>query len=275
MKRFSRLKRNLALICAVLLFCALALPQTTHFVVLARSQATRPPLGTAANFAMLAASAVTNTGPTLMVGDLGISPGNSVTGFPPGVEVGTAHIADAVALQAQNDLATAYVDAAGQPCNVDLTGQDLGGKTLTPGVYCFSSSAQLTGQLTLDSQGNPASVFIFQIGTTLTTASNSSVLQINGTQACNIFWQVGSSVTTGTATTFAGNILAHTSISATTSAVFDGNLYAHTGAVTMDTNTITHSSCTLPTPTPTTTPTVTPTTTPTPSPTKTPKVTPT
>src|SRR5579863_772441 len=253
MKRFSRLKRSLALTCAVLLFCALVLTPAAHFLVPAHAQATQPTLGTAANFAVLGASTVTNTGSTVVTGDLGVDPGSAVTGFPPGIVIGTIHAADGVALQAQNDVTAAYVNLAGQSCNVNLTGQDLGGKTLTSGVYCFSSSAQLTGQLKLDSQGNPASVFIFQIGSTLTTASSASVLQINDTQACNIFWQVGSSATLGTNTDFSGNILAHTSITATTGAEFNGSLYASTGAVTLDTNTITHSPCAAPTPTATST----------------------
>ena len=223
--------------------------QTARFLIPAHAQGTKLPLGTAANFAVLGASTVTNTGPTVVNGDLGVSPGTAVTGFPPGIVNGTIHAADAVALQAQNDVTTAYVDAAGQACDVNLTGQDLGGKTLTPGVYCFSSSAQLTGQLKLNSQENPASVFIFQIGSTLTTASNASVLLINGTQACNIFWQVGSSATVGTNTDFSGNILSLTSITAQTGAVFDGSLYARTGAVTLDTNTITRATCAVPTPT--------------------------
>jgi len=281
MKRFSRFKKELALTGAVLLFCALVLSPVARFSVPAHAQGTQPPLGTAGNFAVLGASAVTNTGPTVVTGDLGVSPGTSVTGFPPGSVIGMKHVADAVALQAQNDVAVAYGDAAGQPCNVNLTGQDLGGKTLTPGVYCFSSSAQLTGQLTLDSQGNPASIFIFQIGSTLTTASNAGVSQINATQACNIFWQVGSSATVGTTTDFSGNILAHTSITALTGATFNGSLYARTGAVTLDTNTITRSPCAVSTPTatptgtPTGTPIATPTATPTGTPTGTPIATPT
>jgi len=140
--------------------------------------ATTPLLGTAGTFAVLAGSTVTNTGPTTVSGDLGVSPGTAVTGFPPGLVSGVIHAGDAVATQAQTDVTTAYNNAAGQPCNVTLTGQDLGGQTLTPGVYCFASSAQLTGQLTLDDQGNPSSVFIFQIGSTLTTASNASVVVI-------------------------------------------------------------------------------------------------
>ncbi len=273
MKRFSRIQRVFALTGAVLLFCVLVLSPLAHVAIPAHAQGTQPPLGTAGTFAALGASAVTNTGSSVVTGDLGVSPGTSVVGFPPGIVIGTKHVADAVALQAQNDVAVAYGDAAGQPCNVHLTGQDLGGKTLTSGVYCFSSSAQLTGQLKLDSQGNPASVFIFQIGSSFTTASNASVLQINDTQACNIFWQVGSSATVGTNTDFSGNILAHTSITAQTGAEFNGSLYAHTGAVTLDTNTIIRSPCAGSTPTGT--PTASPTGTPTASPTGTPIASPT
>jgi Ice-binding-like len=255
MKRFSRLKKNLALTGVVLLFCALALSPTAHFQVFAQTQAVQPPLGTASNFAVLGASTVTNTGSTIVTGDLGVSPGTAVTGFPPGTVIGgTIHSSDTIALRAQNDVTAAYVNATGQSCNDNLTGQDLGGKTLTPGVYCFSSSAQLTGQLTLNSQENPTSVFIFQIGSTLTTASHASISRINGTQACNIFWQVGSSATLGTNTDFSGNILALTSITATTGARSNGSLYARTGAVTLDTNTVTRSPCATPAPTPTPTP---------------------
>ncbi|GAC1622823.1 MAG: hypothetical protein NVS4B9_14160 [Ktedonobacteraceae bacterium] len=245
------------MLCAILLFCTLALSPTVHSLVLARTQATKPLLGTAATFGVLAGSTVTNTGVTVVTGDVGVSPGTAVTGFPPGLisPPGAIHSADAVALKAQSDLTIAYNNAAGQPASLDLTGQDLGNKTLIPGVYHFSSSAQLTGPLTLNGQGDPASVFIFQIGSTLTTASNSSVAPINGAQACNIFWQIGSSATIGTGTTFVGNILALTSITATTGATFNGGLYARNGAVTLDTNTITRSRCAVPTPTPPSTPT--------------------
>ena len=169
-------------------------------------------LGTAGSFAVLAGQGVTNTGPSVVNGDLGTHPNPAVTGFPPGQVNGAIHAGDAVAAQAKNDLTTAYNDAAGRPCGTNLSGQDLGGLTLTAGVYCFSSSAQLTGALTLNAQGNPDAVFIFQIGSTLTTASASSVNFINGAQACNVFWQVGSSATLGTNSTFRGNILALTSI---------------------------------------------------------------
>lgn len=200
--------------------------------------ATLPPLGTAAPFGVLGGTTVTNTGLTHVMGDLGVYPGTAVVGFPPGIVSGTIHAGDAVALQAQNDVTVAYNDAAGQACDFNLTGQDLGGKTLIPGVYCFDSSAQLTGQVTFDGQGNTNSVFIVQIGSTLTTASNSGVLLINGAQSCNIFWQVGSSATLGTTTAFKGNILALASITLNTGATSSSGLYARNGAVTLDTNQI-------------------------------------
>ncbi|MEO8084960.1 MAG: ice-binding family protein, partial [Ardenticatenales bacterium] len=204
---------------------------------------TAPSLGTAASFAVLGGSAVTNTGPTTVVGDLGVSPGFAVTGFPPGTVIGTIHVVDAVAAQAQADNGTAYGNLAGQACDTDLTGQDLGGLTLTPGVYCYASSALLTGTLTLDAQGDADAVFIFQIGSSLTTASASSVLVINGGQDCNVFWQVGSSATLGTTTSFIGNLLALTSITLNTGATVSGRALARTGAVTLDSNTITRSTC--------------------------------
>jgi len=198
-------------------------------------------LGTAQNFGVLGGSAVTNTGATTVNGNVGVSPGSSVTGFPPGVVVGGAiHSNDAVATQAQNDLTTAYNNIASTPCTVDLTGQNLGGLTLTPGVYCFSTSAQLTGALTLDALGNPNALFLFKIGSTLTTASGSSVAIINnGGNSCNkAYWQVGSSATLGTGTSFTGDILALTSITLTTSANTNGRTLARNGAVTLDTNNV-------------------------------------
>ncbi|HYP20184.1 MAG TPA: ice-binding family protein, partial [Chloroflexia bacterium] len=189
--RTSRIARALMLM-------LLAGVSTLALAVPVRAGATMPNLGTAGSFGVLGGSAVTNTGPTTVDGDVGVSPGTSVTGFPPGLATGTIHAGNAVAAGAQADANTAYNDAAGQACDFDLTGQDLGGLTLTPGVYCFSSSAQLTGQLTLD--GGPGSVFVFRIGSTLTTASNAEVSVINGVEPCNVFWQVGSSATLGTNT---------------------------------------------------------------------------
>ncbi len=197
-------------------------------------------LGTAQSFGVLGGSTVTNTGATTVNGNVGVSPGTAVTGFPPGVVVGGAiHSNDAVAVQAQNDLTTAYNNIASTPCLVDLTGQNLGGLVLTPGVYCFSTSAQLTGALTLNALGNPNALFLFKIGSTLTTASGSTVTVINGGSACNnVYWQVGSSATIGTGSSFAGDILALTSITITTGANSSGRLLARNGAVTLDTNNV-------------------------------------
>ncbi|MDP9194701.1 MAG: ice-binding family protein [Acidobacteriota bacterium] len=197
-------------------------------------------LGTAQNFGALAGSTVTSTGATTVSGDVGVSPGSAVVGFPPGVIVGGAiHSNDAVAMQAQNDLTTAYNNIAATPCTVDLTGQNLGGLTLTPGVYCFSTSAQLTGALTLDALGNPNPLFLFKIGSTLTTASGSSVTVINGGSSCNtVYWQVGSSATLGTGTAFTGDILALSSITLTAGANTSGRALARNGAVTLDTNNV-------------------------------------
>ena len=232
-------------------------------------------LGTTVNFAVLAATTVTNTGSSVIDGDaggdVGVSPGTSVTGFfPPGIVLnGTIHLNDAAAIQAQTDLVAAYDEAAGRSVTQNLTGQDLGGLTLTSGVYKFDSSAQLTGALTLNAEGNPDAAFIFQIGSTLTTASASSVILTNGAQYCRVFWQVGSSATLGTDSTFIGHIFAMASITATTNATIQGQLLARTGAVTLDSNVITNGVCAVPTPTPTPIPTPTPTPIPTPIPTPT------
>lgn len=203
-----------------------------------------PSLGAAQGFAVLGGSTVTNTGSTVVSGDLGLHPGTSITGFPPGILNGTQHQTDGPALNAQNAVTTAYNALAAQPCDTDLTGQDLGGLTLVPGVYCFSSSAQLTGTLTLNAQGDANAVWVFQIGSTLTTASSSSVVIINGGSPCNVFWQVGSSATLGTTTSFKGNILALQSITLNTGATMTGRVLARNGAVTLDTNTISASACT-------------------------------
>jgi hypothetical protein len=200
--------------------------------------AVAPPLGAAGSYAVVASSTVTNTGPTIVNGDLGVSPGNAVVGFPPGIVTGTINAGNAAALAAQNSVTTAFNALSSQACDLNLTGTDLGGLTLTPGTYCFSSSAQLTGTLTLDGLGNPGSVWVFQIGSSLTTASNSSVGFINGGQPCGVFWRVGSSATLGTTTGFAGNILALASITLNTGATNAGGVFARTGAVTMDSNVV-------------------------------------
>src|SRR6202795_473751 len=195
---------------------------------------------TAASFAVLARSTGTNTRSTVINGNVRVSPGSAVTGHPPGIVHGVISVADAVAAQAQIDNISAYNVLAGRPITTNLTGHDLGGQTLIAGVYGFNTSAQLTGTLTLDGQGNPNSVFIINIGSTLTTASGSSILLINGAQGGNVFFRVGSSATLGTSTSFVGDILALTSITLNTSAkIICGDALAQNGAVTLDTNTIT------------------------------------
>lgn len=198
-------------------------------------------LGSAQSFGVLGGSTVTNTGPTVITGDLGVWPGIAITGFPPGVVTdGTIHMGDAVAQQAQEDVTTAYNMLASMAPTQDLTGMDLGGMTLLPGVYFFASSAFLTGTLTLDGLGDPDALFVFQMGSTLITASNSSVVMQNMADACDVYWQVGSSATLGTDTAFMGNILALTSITMNTRAtLIEGRALARNGAVTMDSNTIT------------------------------------
>ena len=215
-------------------------------------------LGTAASFAVLAGSTVTNTGPSSISGDLGLYPGTAITGFPPGrLTSGTTYVAPSgVAEQAEADLTTAYDDAAGRTPPT-LVSADLGGQTLAPGVYKATSSMGLTGTIILDGQNDLSSVFIFEAGSTLTTASNSTVQLINGAQACNVFWQVGSSATLGTTTSFVGSVLALTSATLDTGAVVDGRVLARNGAVTLDDNTITSPTCA----TAATTTTLTPTTT--------------
>lgn len=197
-------------------------------------------LGAASSFAVLGASTVTNTGMTMIDGNVGVAPGTAITGFPPGVVTnGSLHSNDALAIAAHESLGAAIVAASGQACGTNLTGQDLGGLTLNPGVYCFDSSAGLTGILTLDALGDPNAVFLFQIGSTLTTASASSVVMIGPDLGDNLFWQVGSSATLGTTTAFAGNIMAQASITMNTGATLQcGRALALVGAVTLDTNVI-------------------------------------
>ncbi len=205
--------------------------------------ATQPGLGTALNYAVLAGQTITNTGPSVITGNLGLAPGSSVTGFPPGSVTGVKDVSDAASVQAKNDLVTGYTEAANSPSTSDLTGKDLGGQNLTPGVYTFSSSAQLTGTLTLSGNG----VFIFRIGSALTTASNSVVLLQNGAQACAVYWQVGSSATLGSTTNFQGNLMALSSITMVTGANLIGRALARNGALTLDSNNITPPSgtCTV------------------------------
>jgi Ice-binding-like len=236
-----------------------------------------PPLGAASSYAVLSGSTVTNIGSTTISGDVGVSPGTAVTGFPPGaVTDGTIHSADTNAAAAQASLGTAYDALAAAPCTNDITGQDLGGLTLVAGVYCSTSPVQLTGQLTLNAQGDSAAVFIFKGASELTTASGSSVLMTNGGTDCNVFWKVNTSAVLGSTTKFVGNILALTSISLATGASVSGRTLARNGAVTLDTNHVGFEACAVPTPTPIASPTPvgqTPSPTPvgqTPSPTPTP-----
>src|SRR5579864_6596593 len=194
------------------------------------------------NFSVLAGSTVTNTGSTTISGDVGVSPGTAVTGFPPGLAGGTIHKADGAAAQAQTALTAGYLDAAGRSGGTTVAG-DLVGHTFTAGVYKSTSSLAISGDVTLDAQGNSAAVFIFQISSTLTTGSGSHVVLANGAKACNVFWQVGSSATLGTNSVFKGNILALTSITITTGVNLEGRALARNGAVTLDTDVITGCTC--------------------------------
>ncbi len=228
-------RTSLAAVSALALICAMTS---------ARAQAV--PTGTAAGYALLAGTTITNTGPSVITGNVGLAPGTAITGFTvsgppgPGLVIGEVHAADAIAIQAKSDLVIAYEYLAGQPTTVNLTGQDLGGLVLTAGVYNFDTSAGMNGTLTLDAQGNPNAVFIIDIGSTLTTASGSDVVLINGAQAGNVFFRVGSSATLGTNSSFNGTIVALTSITLTTGAdITCGAAWARNGAVTLDTNTIT------------------------------------
>jgi hypothetical protein len=203
-----------------------------------------PTLGSASNFAVLGGTTVTNTGATVIIGDLGVSsPGVACTGIVGctttglGTVSGTIHVGDPAANDAHADAATAYGALVGATCTTNEPAvADIGGQTLTPGVYCFPSSAAITGTLTLDGDG----VYIFKIGSTLVTAAaNSEVVLTNGATANNVFWAVGSSATLGTDSVLKGTVIAYTSITSTAGATVDGRLLAINGAVTLDTNQIT------------------------------------
>jgi cell division septation protein DedD len=211
----------------------------------AGAAATAVPLATADSFAVLAGAGITNTGPTTVKGDIGTFPTTSITGAASLTLSGANHAGDGVTQQAKNDLVTAYNNAAAQGPTSPIAA-DLGGQTLTAGVYNSASSIGLTGALTLNAAGDPNSVFVFQAGSSLTTASASQVNLINGAQSCNVFWQVGSSATLGTGSSFRGTIIALTSITVTTGVTVDGRVLARNGAVTLDTDTITRPSCAAP-----------------------------
>lgn len=217
-------------------------------VVATLTTANAQSLRSADTFAVLGATTVTNTGSTTVSGDLGVSPGTAITGFPPGVvQNGNIHANDSAAVQAHADLGTAYTAFAGldsPPAN-NMSGVDLGGKTLTPGVYRFNGAANSSGILTFDAQGDSSARFVIQIGTTFLNSGNSSVVLVNGASARNIFFQVGSSATLAAGSSFVGTILAYTSVTGGSGATVIGRLLAVNAAVTLDTNTVTRPALTL------------------------------
>jgi len=200
-------------------------------------------LGSANTYGILAGSTVTCAGaPGTINADVGVSPGSTTTGFPPCTITGSTHLADAVAGTQQGRLTAAYNYLAGRPCGTVVTPADLGGRTLAPGVYCAATSMGVTGTVTLDGQGDANATFVFQIGSTLVTGTGANIALIGGAQAKNVWWQVGSSATLGTGTTFRGNILALTSITLVDNATMLGRALARNGAVSLGTN----NSITLP-----------------------------
>src|SRR6202790_1572595 len=221
---------------------ALAANYVWSFTTATQACQTAVPLGSAANFVILAGSTVTNTGPTIVsLGDLGLSPGSAVTGFPPGTLTPPAvmHVTDPTAAQAQLDLTVAYNYAAGLPNGAVLPG-DMSGLTFTPGLYNTSSTVMLSaGNVTLDAQGNANAVFIFQVGSTLTTLGSTQVILAGGAQAKNVFWQVTSSATLGTNSIFKGTIIALQAITLDTGATLTGRALARNAAVTLDSSTVT------------------------------------
>lgn len=192
-------------------------------------------LGSSLSYSVLAGETVTNTGQSIIAADLGTSPGTSVTGFPPGIVAGSIHAADEHAALAQNDLLKAYDDAETRD-PTEILDDELVGRTLPGGVYKATSSLDLNGTLTLDGEGNPDSVWVFQVDSALTTGSSSNIQLVNGASSCNVFWQVGSSATLGSSSYFAGSILANTSVTVNTDAIVEGRALARTGAVTLDNN---------------------------------------
>jgi hypothetical protein len=224
----------------------IALAILAVFALPAAAQAAPVGLGTAAPFVVLGGAKVTNVGPSVLNGNLGISPGTELEGFgPPAVINGSTHATTEVAAQAQLDLTTAYDAAAGQPVLPanDLSGTDLGGLKLAPGTYRYNAAALMTGALILDAEGDPNAEFVFKIGSQLTTESASSVLLVNGASPCNVYWQVGSSAVLGTTTSFQGTLMALTSISLNSKATVVGRMLARNGQVSLIENTLTRPLC--------------------------------
>jgi len=256
---FSKFNRNhyyvVAAIGTVLVMGILAITNSS------KQSGARGP-GTADKFAILAGETITSTGATTVSGQIGLYPGTSITQTPDIVLNGSIHLAKGAARNAKDALVTSYNEAEAA-ATTEVISADLGGRTLVAGVYTASSSMGLTGTLTLDAQGDPDATWIFQAGSTLTTASSSSVVIINGGTNCNVFWQVGSSATLGSGSTLVGTVMALTSISANDGATIEGRLLARNGSVTLIANTISRPICAAATATPTPTPTDTATPTPT------------
>lgn len=204
----------------------------------ASAHPTGVPLASVASFGVLAGSTITNAGLSIVTGDIGVSPGTSITGFPPGIVNGSTYAGGPVAAQAEADLATAYNNAVSRP-NASPLPADIGGMTITPGLYAAPVTLGISGTVTLDGKNNPNSLFIFQIPSTLTTAVDSAVVLTNQANACNIFWQVGSSATLDTASNFSGTIMAAASVSLGTGSNVTGRVLAESGAVTLLDNAIT------------------------------------
>lgn len=224
----------------------IALAMVAAFALPASAQAAPVDLATAGPFVVLGGTTVTNTGPSVLNGNLGVSPGTELKGFElPAVVNGVSHATDEVAAQAQLDLTNAYNVAAAQPVlpQNDLSGTDLGERKLGPGIYRYNAAALLTGALTLDAEGDPNAQFVFKIGSELTTASASSVLLVNGASPCNVYWQVGSSADIGTTTAFQGNLMALTSISLKAGATVLGRMLARNGQVSLIDNVLTRPLC--------------------------------
>lgn len=226
----KQLKRKISIILMLLLVFILSAPVVSNAADMPVN------LGTASGFSLLAGSTITNIGTTSIAGNVGLHPGTAFSGQDTAVVGGTIHLADAVALQAKNDFFAAYTEVSNRAGNG--IGAELGGSTMTPGVYSASTNIQITGTLTLDGQNNNDSIFIFKAGSTLTTASSSKIELINGANPNNIFWQVGTSATLGTNSEFKGTILAMQSVTATTGADIVGRLMAMDGAITLDNNSI-------------------------------------